>query len=283
MQVSKILDETGKQAKKELNTPVEIEEPEDFPDAPDELYTEKRIWKKMSDVVVVVGDLKDSTKLSFRQHAQSSARLYEAVTGNMVRIVNEFEPEFVAIQGDGLFALYHGDAAYRRGLCAAITLKSFSERELVPAIESSMGATFPKTGLKVGMAAGILAAKNVGVRATNEPVWAGKPVNWAMKCAGAADRNQLIVTRKVFQKFENNDYVTHSCGCGTNAEGERVPDAKTPIELWTDTQVTTLPEADFDCKLLKSNWCPIHGDEFCTAILDGKTNREDVVHGLAAT
>lgn len=279
MQVSKILDDTGKQARKELTTPVKIEEPKDFPD---ELYTEKRIWKKISDVVVVCADLKNSTKLSFRQHPQSSARLYEAVTGNMVRIVNEFEPEFVDIQGDGLFALYHGDGAYQRGLCAAITVKSFSENELVPAIESSMGAQFPKTGLKVGMAAGILAAKNVGVRGTNEPVWAGKPVNWAFKCAGAAERNQLIVTRKVFQKFENNDYVTHSCGCGINAEGERVPDAKTPSELWTTTQVTTLPESDFDCKLLKSNWCPIHGDEFCTAILDGKTNREDVVRGLAA-
>ena len=39
MQVGKILDETGP-AKKELNTPVTIEEPKDFPDAPDALYTE---------------------------------------------------------------------------------------------------------------------------------------------------------------------------------------------------------------------------------------------------
>lgn len=279
MQVSKILEETGKQARKELNTPVNIEEPEDFPD---EFYTEKRIWKKIPDVVVVAADLKDSTKLSFRRHAQSSARLYEAVTGNMVRIADEFEPEFVAIQGDGLFALYHGDDAYRRGLCAAITIKSFSEHELVPAIEDSMGAQFPKTGLKVGMDAGILAVKNVGIRGTNEPVWAGKPVNWATKCAGAAERNQLIVTRKVFQKFENNDYVTHSCGCGKNAEGEQIPNTKTPDALWTDTQVTKLPEGDFDCKLLKSNWCPTCGDEFCNAILDGKTKREDVVRRLAA-
>jgi class 3 adenylate cyclase len=282
MEVSTLLKDTGELARKELRTPVEIEEPGDFPDL-DSLYVEKRIWKKIDDVVVVAADLKGSTKLNFNKFAQTSARLYEAVTGNMVRIVSSFQPEFVDVQGDGLFALYHGDGRYRRALCAAITLKSFSEHYLVPEIEASMPERFPETGLKVGMAAGILAAKKVGVRGTNEPVWAGKPVSWATKCAGAADRNQLIVTRKVFQKFEQNDYVTHSCDCGRDpVTGDRVPGQKIPSELWTTTQVTALPEADIDCKLLKSSWCPNHGDEFCSAILEGKTSREDVTRPLAA-
>ena len=282
MQVSKILDDAGTHAETELKTPVKIEECEEFPPI-DTLYVERRMWKKINDVVVVSADLKGSTRLNFDKFAQSSARLYEAVTGNMTRIVDAFEPEFVDIQGDGLFALYHGDGRYRRALCAAITLKTFSEHKLVPAIEASMSDRFPETGLKVGMAAGILAAKKVGVRDTNEPVWTGKPVNWATKCAAAADRNQLVVTRKVFQKFANNDYVTHSCTCQTDpATGERDPDAGTPSELWTDTQVETLPQEDIDCKLLKSCWCPIHGDAFCTAILEGKTGRAEVMRPIAA-
>lgn len=158
MEVSKILDEAGKLAAKELRTPVAIEEVEEFPSL-DELYVEKRAWKKIPDVVVVSADLKGSTKLNFNKYAQTSAQLYEAVTGNMVRIVSAFSPEFVDIQGDGLFALYHGDGRYRRALCAAITLKTFSEHKLVPAIEATMPDRFPDTGLKVGMAAGILAAK----------------------------------------------------------------------------------------------------------------------------
>jgi class 3 adenylate cyclase len=282
MEVGEILDKTGARVAEELRTPVEIEEVEEFPSL-DELYVEKRAWKKIKDVVVVSADLKGSTKLNFNKYAQTSAQLYEAVTGNMVRIVSAFEPEFVDIQGDGLFALYHGNGSYRRALCAAITLKTFSEHKLAPSIEASMPDRFPETGLKVGMAAGSLAARKVGVRGTNEPVWAGKPVNWATKCAAAADRNQLIVTRRVFQKFEQNDYVTHSCGCGKDpVTGERVPGAATPNELWTMTQVATLPEEDIDCKLLKSSWCPIHGDEFCTAILEGKTSRDDVQRLLAA-
>jgi class 3 adenylate cyclase len=231
MEVSTLLDDTGRHARKELNTPVDIEEVEEFP-ASDDIYVEKRTWKKIENVVVVAADLKGSTKLNFNKYAQTSAQLYEAVTGNMVRIVDAFEPEFVDIQGDGLFALYHGDGRFRRALCAAITLKSFSHLELKPAIEKTMPDRFPETGIKVGMAAGILAVKKVGVRGTNEPVWAGKPVNWATKCAAKAERSELIVTRKAFQKFESNDYVTHSCGCGTDpVTGERMPGGATPSEL----------------------------------------------------
>jgi class 3 adenylate cyclase len=282
MEVNKLVQDAGGDARKELRTPVEIEEVDEFPPL-DSLYVEKRAWKKIENVVVVSADLKGSTKLSFGKHAQTSARLYQAVTGNMVRLVSPFDPEFIDIQGDGLFALFHGERRYERAMCAAITLKTFSEHELVPAIENSMPDRFPDTGLKVGMAAGILAVKKVGVRGTNEPVWAGKPVNWATKCAAAADANQLIVTRKVFQKFEQNDYVTHSCDCGTNPEtGEREPGRVQPKELWSDTRVEALPETDTDCKLLKSCWCVNHGDEFCTAILEGKTNREDVRGRLAA-
>ena len=281
MQVSEILIDTGAHAREELRTPVEIEEVDEFPALKD-IYSEKRTWKKINDVVVVCADLKGSTKLNFKKHAQTSARLYEAVTGNMVRIVAAFEPEFVDIQGDGLFALYHGDGRYLRALCAAITLKTFSERQLIPEIEATMPERFPETGIKVGMASGILAVKKVGVRGTNEPVWAGKPVSWATKCAETADRNELVVTRKVFQKFEDNDYVTHSCGCGKGLDGLLTPGTGTPKELWTTTQVQSLPEEDIDCKLLKSDWCPNHGDDFCTAILEGKTSRSDIQRAIAA-
>ena len=90
-----------------------------------------------------------------------------------------------------------------------------------------------------------------------------------------------MVTRKVFQKSENNDYVTHSVRVPESSDGEMV-DGHVPQLLWADTRAETLPEEDIDCKLLTSNWCPNHGDEFSAAILAGKTNREDVVGAAAA-
>jgi class 3 adenylate cyclase len=263
--VNEFLTELGENARGSLTTPVEIREVTAFP-AEDEIKSEK-IWLKIPKVVAVSADLKNSTALNFRKHPQTSAQLYEAVMSNCVRITNRFEPEFTDIQGDGLFALYHGDRAYERALCAAITLKTFSSRELVPAVEGWASDRFPDTGLKIGMAAGVLVVKKVGVRGTKEPVWAGKPVNWATKCAGAAGASELIVTEAVYGHFEDNDYVTHSCGC---------PNGSTPYPIWTDKIVDKLPEDKMRCKQLLSQWCASCGAEFCEAILAGKKDRDEV-------
>jgi hypothetical protein len=76
MQVSTILDDAGEHAEKELKTPVEIEEPEEFPPI-DTLYVEKRTWKKITDVVVVSADLKgrrSSTSTSSPRPRPASTR-----------------------------------------------------------------------------------------------------------------------------------------------------------------------------------------------------------------
>jgi hypothetical protein len=158
-----------------------------------------------------------------------------------------------------------------RALCAAITLKSFSSRSLAPLIDELFADNFPDTGFKVGMSAGVLVAKKVGVRGTNEPVWAGKPVNYAVKCAGRADRHELIATSNVYDKFVGNEYVTHSCGCPTGV----------PVLLWVDVEVEKLGKHS-QCKLLPVGWCKQQGDEFCAAILDGKRTRDDVSGQAAA-
>ena len=236
-----------------------------------DLFVDKRKWLRMRNVVVVSADLKSSTALSFNKHAQTSARLYEAATGSEVRLMAKFDPQFMVIQGDGIFGLFHGERAHERALCAGITLKSFSVRSLAPMIDELFAEGFPDTGFKVGMSAGVLVAKKVGVRGTNEPVRAGKPVNYAVKCAGKADRHELIATANVYDKFVGNDYVTHSCGC---------PDGR-PVPLWVDINVEKLGKHS-QCKLLPVGWCKHHGDEFCTAILDGKRKRHDVSGQLAA-
>lgn len=153
------------------------------------------------DVVAVVVDLKGSTKLDYKgKHANTSARLYEATTGP-------------SPAGEGARPAVRGHPG-RRISCACprrprlrarplhgITLKTFSEEDLVPTITARMGERFPKTGLKVGLAASRLVVKRVGTRSSNEPIWAGKAVNWATKCAQHADANELIATEKVFKHF----------------------------------------------------------------------------------
>lgn len=264
VELDDLLEEAEGSAREELSAPVEIINIDHVP-SPDEMFVEARKWLRMHDVVVVVVDLKNSTKLTWDEAAKSSARIYEAVTGNVVRTVKQFYPGFIDIQGDGMFAIFGGDDRYERAMCAAITIKTFSEKGLLPAIEDHVEEKLRDTGLKVGMAAGMLAVKRVGKsRDQSEPIWAGKQVNWASKCAGAADRNELIVTERVFKRFKDNEFIRYSCRCSA------------PRDLWADTQVTKLPEEAWNCKLLKSRWCDTCGEEFCQAVLDGETLRDDV-------
>ena len=183
------LADVGDRARDDLATAVEVRDVDDIPSLED-MYVDKRVWLRLTKVFAVSADLRDSTSLSTKdKYVNTSARLYEAATGSAVRVLGRFDPGFMDIQGDGMFALYHGDRALERAFCAAVSLKTFSERHLVPLIHELFSESFPETGFKLGMASGTLAVKKVGVRGTNEPVWAGKPVNWAAKCAQRADRH----------------------------------------------------------------------------------------------
>jgi class 3 adenylate cyclase len=252
----------AKGAEKDLKTTVEVIETDHIPSL-DEMYVEARKWRRVKNVVAVSADLKDSTSLNFDKYVNTSARLYEAATGSAVAIFTRFSPGFMQVQGDGMFVLFHGDHALERAFCAAASLKTFSERHLVPMIHELFSDSFPETGYKLGMASGIIAVKKVGVRGTNEPVWAGRPVNWATKCAQKADQHELVVTSPIYDKLGSNDYITHSCSCGV------------PTPLWTDVAVEKLGKHS-QCRLLKSKWCTTHGDEYCQAILDGKRDRDDI-------
>lgn len=271
-QINDELAQIDKAAREDLKMPVEVEDVDHIPSL-EEMYVQRRKWLRIKNVFAVSADLKNSTALNFDKYVNTSARLYEAATGSGVRIFSRFQPGFIDVQGDGMFALFHGERALERAFCAAVSVKTFSERHLVPAIDELFAETFPDTGYKLGMASGIIAVKKVGVRGTNEPVWAGKPVNWATKCAQCADSHQLVVTNAVFEKLSENDYIRYSCGCSSSG---------VPRDLWTQVEVEKLGKHSTSA-MLKSAWCPTHGDEFCHAILNGHRDRDDVpLHVQAA-
>ncbi len=179
-----------------------------------------RKWHKVSEAVAVVADLKNSTKLGTGKWAASTASIYEASTGGVVRIFDEFEANFLAIQGDGAFALFWGDRRLERALTAGITIKRFSI-DLVKRLEARWpdDPELPKTGYKVGVAASRLLVKRVGTpRNLNqqEPVWAGKAVNFASKAAQSVERHEMVVTGTVWDQVEE----------------ERLPRLYLPLRGW---------------------------------------------------
>lgn len=233
-----------------------------------------RKWHKVTDVVAVVADLKNSTKLGTGKWAASTASIYEASTGGIVRIFDNFEADFLAIQGDGAFGLFWGDRRYERALTAGITIKRFSI-DLVARLEARWpnDAELPKTGYKVGVASSRLLVKRVGTpRNINqqEPVWAGKAVNYAAKAAQSVERHQMAVTGTVWDQIEKNDYLAFTCPCGAGPTDS----------LWQDHVIDRLPdgEPEGQGRVLSSTWCAVHGEEYCAAILRGNRKRGDVGH-----
>ncbi len=227
-----------------------------------------RKWHKLDEAVAVVADLKGSTNLGVGKHAASTAAVYEAATGGLSRIFDEFDANFVAIQGDGAFGLFWGARRMERALCTGITVKTFSASQLVPRLNKKW-TDLPVTGFKVGVAVSKLLVKRVGVPRTDhqEPVWAGKAVNYAAKCAQQASEHEMIVTGSVWDFVEGNDYLAVTCPCGSGPTDN----------IWSDVTIDKIHEGDGERagRKLTSQWCETHGADYCTAVLAGQTDRPE--------
>lgn len=268
MDLNELLDGLTATTKDELASMPEVVDGSDDLDVA-KLPIVARRWTRMDDIVAVVADLKGSTTMGTGKRAASTASIYEAGTGGVVKIFDKFEANYTQIQGDGAFALFWGERRYERAICAGITVKTMSV-DFAEQIEKKWPEG-PNTGFKVGVASGRVLVKRVGTPRNpdqQEPVWAGKPVNYATKAAQCADRHELIAAGSVWDRIEKNDYLTLSCNCGDGPSDG----------IWKDFEIEKLPEGEPERqgRRLVSSWCVVHGEEYCNAILDGKKNRAAV-------
>lgn len=271
--LTSLLDSLGKEVNTVLNnSPITVEEKDGYFKAEDIPSSSSDTWIKLPEVVAVVCDLKGSTHLGTGKHDTSTARIYKSGVEGAVRILHEFEANFIDIQGDGGFGLFWGDRAYERAFCAAVTIRTFSEKHFVKTLETRWPDA-PATGYKVGIHAGRTLVKRIGTRrvvSEQEAVWAGKPVNYAAKCAQSSDQHQVIVTQTVWDKLKNNDFITFSCDCNGGPT----------VKLWSDKTVETLPSEEQAVVVLESPWCATCGPSFCDAIMAGETKRKSVTPSL---
>lgn len=242
----------------------------------DNLPIVARKWHKATDVVAVFADLKNSSQLGTGIHAASTASVYEAAVGGLVDVFNTFDADYLDIQGDAAFGVFWGDKRIERAMCAGITIKTFSTN-MTEQFEAKWPDQ-PETGFRVGVASSSVLVKKIGIPrnpAKQKPVWAGRAVNYASKAGSAGDRHGLVVTGTIWDRIEHNDYLTLSCNCGTGPSDS----------IWKDITIDRLrdgDDAEAAGRLLTTQWCQTHGDEFCQAILDGKRIRPVVSAELRA-
>lgn len=278
VELEKVLGDADKRVKEELGSKPDVKQVGHLLDVTD-LPVAVREWAEVDEIVAIVADLKDSTKLGLGKHAASTASIYEAAVGPAVRILVDFEADDIDIQGDAAIGIFWGEYRVERAFCAGVTIKTFSQRHLEPQLEAKWSSA-PKTGFKLGMAASRILVKRVGIPGKpdyQEEVWVGKAVNYAAKAAQCSDRREMWVTGSLWERLEGNDYIAYSCGCNTS-------DGQPSDVIWDEAEITRLPDGEEDRygRNLKSMWCEKHGSDFCDAILAGETARSDVTNARAA-
>ncbi len=234
----------------------------------------KRKWFKLDEIVVVFADLKNSTALGVNKHDKSTARIYEASTGVGVRLLQNFHPKYVEVQGDGFFGVFHGDRADVKAMTAAMMLAHFSKYILEPQIKKSREAiSCPETGLKLGVTTGRTLVKQIGVPGFERPVWAGKPVNYSAKCAEFGEAHQVIVMENLYkQVIEHNDYFLQPCYHRGHPKGHN----SSTTGRWRPVKV---PAIAYKCLASDVPWCngDSNGNEsaqtFAEKVLAGEHNR----------
>jgi len=220
-------------------------------------------WKKVKNIISVFVDMKGSTKLSAVKHDKSTAEIYQFFTDTMVRIARTFGSSYVDIKGDGVFALFNGDLPHT-ALCAAVSCKTFATENFHKKTKSKRAVDLE---CHIGIDCKTVLVKRVGMEPRGgddshlrNEVWAGRPVNMSAKLAGYAGSGELLASDRFYNQLTESKAI-YSCGCGPQ-EGE-------PEVLWEETDVSGDDKFDFEkAFLLRSQWCSVHGKEYCKALLD---------------
>ena len=122
---------------------------------------------------------------------------------------------------------------------------------------------------------GKLLVRQLGLSGTGmNEVWAGTPVNTAAKLSGVAGPNEVEVSERVFFDYQQSAKIRQrvllwSCGCEENTRGRGLDLPTEQAEhLWQSAPSPVGLGLDFDqVHRLRRSWCPIHGAEFCEALV----------------
>ncbi len=245
-------------------------------EVPEEGPVNRGLCFQIPNVTAVFVDLKRSTELSADSSPETSAYAYTYFVRAMVLIFERFGSDYIDIHGDGVFALFSGPQSEFCAVASAITARTQIERDIAVRFEKDTTTEWKLTA-GVGIDRGTLLVRRLGLRgAKQNEVWAGKPVNMAAKLSSVACSNQVVVSDRVFSRYQQASYIRRrallwTCGCsdGVQGDGLDIPIGETEC-LWNEESAPTEMGLDFDhLYRLKSKWCCVHGVEFCETIVTG--------------
>jgi len=216
-------------------------------------------WARIDGVSVAFVDLVNSTQIDFDSQPKMSARIYEAFTGTLVRVMDQFGAAYIDVKGDGVFAIFDGKHSPVKAFLAAETFRTICEWHIRPKIYSKTNGRVV-IQCRAGISYGTTIVKRIGLRREkNNEVWAYKTVNESSKVSRLASPGQLVVSAKVYEAITVSEKIKISCGCDGNGN----PSLLGKTNLWE--AVDLFSDSGY---LLKSLWCKIHGDEYLDSIIE---------------
>lgn len=256
------LSEQRKEIDRILKEDFDIQNRNSVPDW-DSIPLEGKKWLQVDALTCVYIDMVGSTKLQIVKLPKVAAKVYQLFVDNMVKILQDYECEFIDIKGDGGFGIFTGENSSIKALCAAVTFKTLCFDLLANIIKDF------KISAHIGIDQKHSLFKKIGLRGDwQNVVWAGKPVNMAAKLATLAGAQQIAISARVFEKInlpKFRKYAYLSCGCSGDTTVE-------PKPLWTEVDVSGKGYFDFDkAYTCESNWCKKHGNEYCQKLMKEAT------------
>ena len=232
------------------------------------------VWLQVPEVTAIFVDLKGSTGLNARFGAEAAAHAYTYFNRAMAVILYGFHARYVDVQGDGLFGLFSGKGSRFLAAACAITMRTQVETVIAERFRQDVSADW-ELRAGIGVDRGELLERQLGLRGTGmNEVWAGTPVNMAAKLSGVAGPNEVAVSERVFSDYQQSAKIRQrvllwSCGCKGSARGRGLDLPADQAEyLWQSAPASENLGLDFDqVHRMGRAWCPVHGAEFCEALV----------------
>ncbi len=261
------------QSEERLNN-FKIEEISSIKRISEEAYLEKPTWLGGNNLFTCVFiDLDDSSIISQTRNRKTVAKIYDYFTQNAVDVlcIAEMRADYIDIKGDGVFGIYEGENAIYKGLVAAITFKTFFEKQIKEKFKSTIGDDLR---VKISINQDMVLVKKIGKRGDYNEVWAGKLINNCFKIASlnkfineekGASGSRIIVSEDIYDKLKVKEKYT-ILSCGHSESGK-----------WTDEHENLWTECIFKKEdslynetvyFLGAKWCDICGDNYLKQILE---------------
>jgi class 3 adenylate cyclase len=159
----------------------EIEETSSILRIKDDSYLEKPTWiGGDTKFVCLFIDLNKSSKMSFKKHPKTMAKIYDYFTQNIVDVFNnsDFAADYIDIKGDGAFGIFEGEYASYKAMYAAISFKCLFDEKIKTKFKDDENNNL---SCKIGIHKDKILVKKIGKKGDYNEVWAGRLVNNSAK------------------------------------------------------------------------------------------------------